>query len=91
VSDVGSRLIYLRLGPRDDRLGGDTRLGLLKAGIRASVGRFDVAPPMRAVFIGWLLAEAVAPKRLARRLAEYFLFAERRRRITPLLVGLRRY
>jgi glycosyltransferase involved in cell wall biosynthesis len=91
VSDVGNRLIYLRLGPKDDRLPGDTRLKLLRAGIRASLGRFDVAPVMRLVFIGWLLAEAFAPRRSARHLAELFAFPERRGRLSPLLAGLRRY
>jgi hypothetical protein len=46
---------------------------------------------MRLVFIGWLLAEAFAPQRLARSLAELFVFPERRSRVSPVLAGLRRY
>jgi len=91
VSDIGNRLIYLRLGPEHDRLPGDTRLKLLRTGIRASLGRFDVAPVMRLVFISWLLAEAFAPRRPARHLAELFVFPERRGRVSPVLAGLRRY
>jgi hypothetical protein len=91
VSDVGNRLIYLRLGPGEDRFPDDTRLGLVGAGIRASLRRFDVAPLMRLVFLGWLLAEAFAPRRLARRLAELFVFPERRKRLTRVLAGLQRY
>jgi len=91
VSEIGNRLIYLRLGPKGDRLPGDTRVGLVRRGISASLGRFDVAPPMRIVFIGWLLAEAFAPQRIARRLAELFVFPERRSRLSPVLASLRRY
>ena len=91
VSEIGNRLIYLRLAPKGDRFPGDTRVGLVRKGISASLARFDVAPPMRMVFIGWLLAEAFAPRRVARSLAELFVFPERRRRVSPVLAGLRRY
>ena len=91
VSEIGNRLIYLRLAPKADRLPGDTRVSLVRRGISASLGRFDVAPAMRMVFIGWLLAEALAPQPLARHLAELFVFPERRSRLSPMLASLRRY
>ena len=46
---------------------------------------------MRMVFIGWLLAEAIAPQRLARSLAELFVFPERRSRVSPVLASMRRF
>jgi hypothetical protein len=46
---------------------------------------------MRMVFVGWLLAEAFAPQRVARHLAELFVFPERRSRLSPVLASLRRY
>ncbi len=91
VSEIGNRLIYLRLGPADDRFPDDSRLKLLWRGIRAALGRFDVAPLMRLVFVGWLIAEAFAPRPLARHLAELFVFPERRGRLSPMFAGLRRY
>jgi glycosyltransferase involved in cell wall biosynthesis len=91
VSDIGNRLISLRLGADSHPLPGDTRRALVAAGVRAALRRFDVNPAMRVVFIGWLVAEALAPQPLARRLADLFVFPERRGRMNPILAGLRRY
>jgi glycosyltransferase involved in cell wall biosynthesis len=91
VSDVGNRLIYLRLGPKGEAFPGDSRLRLLRRGVPAALGRFDVAPLMRLFFIGWLFAEAYGPRRLALQLAELFVFPERRRRLNPVFASLRRY
>ncbi len=90
VSDVANRLISLRLAPDSHPIPGDRRAGLLAEGIRVSLRRFDVSPLMRLLFILWLVAEAAAPRSPARYLAEMFMFPERRTRLNPLLVGLRR-
>jgi hypothetical protein len=78
VSDLGNRLISLRLEPELHPIAGD-RIGRLMAdGLRASSRRFDVTWPMKLLLGGWLAAMAFAPRSLARRLAELFLFPERR-------------
>jgi hypothetical protein len=44
---------------------------------------------MKALFVAWFAAMAIAPRRLARRLAELFLFPSRRRLVNRLLGGPR--
>ncbi len=90
VSDLGNRLLSIRLDrgghPRSD----DTVRGLLADGVRASRRRFDVSGAMRLAFVAWLAAVAVAPRPLARRLGELFLFPQRRATLNRLLARLQR-
>jgi len=90
LSDLGNRLISLRLGPEEHPLAGDTRLGLLLTSLRATHRRFDISAPMKAMFLAWFTLEAVLPRPLAQPLAELFLFPERRRTLNRLLGRLRR-
>jgi glycosyltransferase involved in cell wall biosynthesis len=89
-SDIGNRMISLRLAPSGHPISTDRRYGLTADGIRSALRRFDVSPPMRLLLGLWLVAEAVAPRFLAVRLAELFLFSERRKWFHPILVALRR-
>lgn len=90
LSDLGNRLISLRLAPEEHPLPGDTRLRLLLDSLRAMHRRFDISAPMKAMFLVWFTLEAVLPRPLAQRLAELFLFPERRRLLNRLLGRLRR-
>jgi glycosyltransferase involved in cell wall biosynthesis len=89
-SDVANRLISFRLAPESHPIPSDERYALIVGGVRASLRRFDVSPLMRLLFILWLFAEALAPRAVASRLAEAFLFPERRAWLNPVLVALRR-
>jgi glycosyltransferase involved in cell wall biosynthesis len=90
VSDLGNRLLSLRLDPALHPLPDDTIRGIVADGVRASRRRFDVSPPMRLVYVAWLAAVAVAPRALARRLGELFLFPQRREALNRLLGRLQR-
>lgn len=90
LSDLGNRLISLRLAPEEHPIPDDTRLGLLLDSIRAMHRRFDISVPMKAMFLVWFSAEAVLPRPFAQRLAELFLFPERRLALNRLLGRLRR-
>jgi glycosyltransferase involved in cell wall biosynthesis len=79
VSDVANRLTSLRLDPAQHPLPGDTPAGLLGQGLRAAGRRFDIRWPMKAMFMAWFMAMAVAPPALARGLAEQFFYPEKRR------------
>jgi len=89
-SDLANRLVSLKIEPGRHPLPGDRPWRLLAAAVRATRRRFDVAPPMKAMLIGWFALEAAAPRRLARPLAEYFLFPGRRRALNRLLGRLQR-
>jgi hypothetical protein len=78
VADLANRLISVRLDPGAHPLSGDTRAGLLRDAASAVRRRFDVSWPMKALFACWFALVAVAPRGMARRLAELFLFPERR-------------
>ena len=78
ISDLGNRLISLRLEParhpiRDDRVG-----GLVVDAVRAVRRRFDRSLPVKLGLLGWFLAVAVSPRPLVRRLGELLLFPEAR-------------
>jgi glycosyltransferase involved in cell wall biosynthesis len=83
MSDVGNRLILLRLGGGGG--GGDRRLGLLHAAIRAARGRRDVGWPLRMAFVVWACAVAAVPRRWVAAPARLFVLPERRRLLNPLL------
>lgn len=90
LSDLANRLISLRLSPERHPVPSDTRASLVLASTRAVRRRFDVSWPMKGLFFAWFVAEAAVPRPLARRLAELFLFPERRRSFNRLLGRLQR-
>jgi len=77
-SDLANRLVSLRLEPGRHPVAGDRRGALLADAGRALRRRFDVAAPMKALMVAWFALEAIVPRRLARPLAELFLFPGRR-------------
>jgi len=90
VSDLGHRLVSLRLDPASHPVRGDSRAGLALAGARAAGRRFDVRPPMRLVFGAWFAATALAPRPLALRLGRWLLFPEQRTGVNRVLRWLHR-
>ena len=90
LADLANRMASLRLEPAlhplpDDRIG-----GLLADAVRAAHRRTDVSVAMKAMFVAWFAAMALAPRPLARWLATLFLFPERRTALNHLLRRLRR-
>ncbi|HET8955206.1 MAG TPA: glycosyltransferase family A protein [Solirubrobacterales bacterium] len=77
-ADLANRLVSLRLEPARHPLAGDRRGALMADALRAVRRRFDVSAPMKALLAAWFALEAVAPRRLARPLAELFLFPGKR-------------
>jgi hypothetical protein len=90
VADLANRLISHKLEPAAHPLPHESTARLMLGGVVAALRRFNVRWPMKAMFIGWFVAMAVAPHALARWLAQLFLFAERRRRLNPLLGAMNR-
>jgi glycosyltransferase involved in cell wall biosynthesis len=88
VSDIANRMISLKLDPRQHPLRDDRLVRLVWMGIRASLRRFDVAWAMKLLFLGWFMAMGLAPRPLARWLAEVFLFPEKREPINKILGNL---
>lgn len=86
-SDLGNRLISLRLEPELHPLGGDRVGGLLADAVRAAGRRFDLSAPVKLALLGWFLAVAVSPRALVRRLGELLLFPEGRRASFNRLLG----
>jgi len=77
-SDLANRLVSLRLEPERHPVGGDRRLSLLGDALRATRRRTDVSVAMKVLLAGWFALETIVPRRLARRLAELFLFPGKR-------------
>ena len=90
VADLANRLISHKLEPAAHPLRHESTARLMLGGVVAALRRFNVRWPMKAMFIVWFVAIAVAPRAVARWLAQLFLFAERRRRLNPLLRSLNR-
>jgi glycosyltransferase involved in cell wall biosynthesis len=90
VSDLGNRLISLRLAPAEHELRDDRRRLLAVAGLRAAQRRFDVQPALRVGFGVWFVLVAAAPRRAVPLLARWFLFPERRNALNWLLGRLHR-
>lgn len=78
MSEVADRAISRRLDPAGHPIAGDTPLRLLRLGIRAAGRRYDVRLPFKAAFVAWLVCLTLAPRRLARPLAEIFVYPGRR-------------
>jgi hypothetical protein len=90
LADLANRMASLRLEPALHPLPGDRVGGLLADAVRAAHRRSNVSPAMKALFVAWFAAMAVAPRAPARRLAELFLFPERRTALNQLLRRLQR-
>jgi hypothetical protein len=89
LADLANRIVSLRLDPAGHPIPTDTRSGLVRAAVTAARRRFDAALPMKAMFAGWFVAMALAPRRLAESLAELFLFPQRRPSLNRLLTRIR--
>src|SRR5262245_14758900 len=85
VSDLSNRLVSLKLEPELHPIRTDRAWGLALDGRRAAARRFDVAWPMKLLYIGWFFTMAAAPRPLGRRLAGSFLVSERREKLNRLL------
>lgn len=84
-ADLANRLVSLKLDPGRHPVAGDRASALLADAVRAARRRFDVSLPMKALLVAWFALEAIAPRRLARPLAELFLFPGRRAGFNHLL------
>jgi glycosyltransferase involved in cell wall biosynthesis len=89
-ADLANRLISLKLEPERHPVAADRPFSLLAKATRAVRRRFDVSWPMKVLLGAWFALEALAPRPLARPLAELFLFPGRRTRANDLLGRLRR-
>jgi glycosyltransferase involved in cell wall biosynthesis len=87
ISDIGNRLLSLRLDPRRHPLPGDTVTGLLRDTAGALRRRFDQGPVGKAVLLGWVLATAIAPRALVPRLGKMLLYPQSRRSGTNRFLG----
>ena len=90
LADLANRLISLRLEPSRHPISEDGVAGLVLDSIRAAHRRSNVSIAMKAIFVAWFVAMAIAPRRLARRLAVLFLFPERRASFNGVLRRLHR-
>jgi GT2 family glycosyltransferase len=90
LADLANRIISLRLDPERHPLAEDSRTSLLRASVRAAARRFDAGFPMKAMYVGWFAAMAIAPRPPARRLAELFLFPGRRAGLNRVIGRLQR-
>jgi hypothetical protein len=89
-ADLANRLVSLKLEPERHPVPSDRPLSLLGKALQATRRRFDVSEPMKILLVAWFALEALAPRRLARPLAELFLFPGRRTRANKLLGRLQR-
>jgi glycosyltransferase involved in cell wall biosynthesis len=89
-ADLANRLVSLKLEPERHPVASDRPLSLLGKAFRAIRRRSDASWPMKVLLVAWFALEALAPRRLARPLAELFLFPGRRTRANSLLGRLQR-
>jgi glycosyl transferase family 2 len=85
LADLANRMISLRLQPDRHPIAGDSALGLVRDAARASRRRGNVSAAMKAMFVAWFAAMAVAPRPLAHKLAGWFLFPQQRTGLNRLL------
>jgi hypothetical protein len=85
VSILSKRLTSLKLDPEQHPIQGDTLWALFRAGVAASLRRFDVSWPMRMLYILWFTAMVPAPKPIARWLATIFSIPEKRGSLNRIL------
>ncbi len=87
----GEPLVSLRLEPRAaSRSPPTASAACCSTRSRAARRRSNVSAAMKAMFVAWFAAMAIAPRRLARRLAVVFLFPERRASFNGVLRRLHR-
>lgn len=89
VSDLGNRLISLKLDPAAHPIPTDTLPRLAVGGLRAARRRWDVRWPVKVLFGLWFLVTALVPPAVARRLATAFLFRDVRPGLNRLLARVR--
>jgi glycosyl transferase family 2 len=77
-SQIANRMISLALDPARHPVASDNRATLLRLGIVALQRRQDVSPLVKTALFLWLCMVAVAPRPLARNLAEQLVVLERR-------------
>jgi len=85
IADLANRMASLRLDPARHPIAADSASGLLRDSLAACRRRDDASAAMKALFVAWFAAMAVAPRRAARHLAELFMFPARRRALNRLL------
>jgi hypothetical protein len=90
VADIANRLVSRRFAPDLHPIASDRVPVLVIKGWRATIRRFNVSILMRTMFAAWFFAVAVAPRPLSRRLAQSFLFPERRPRLNRVLARFHR-
>lgn len=90
MSEVADRAISLKLDPARHPVAGDTLPRLVRLGTRAARRRFDIAAPMKLVFVVWLACLTIAPRPVARKLAELFAHPGRRPRLNRWLRRMNR-
>jgi glycosyltransferase involved in cell wall biosynthesis len=90
VADLANRLISLKLEPSRHPISGDDVPSLLRDAAGAIRRRDNVTVTMKLAFAAWFAAMAVSPRRLSARLAELFLFPERRGSVNRILGHLHR-
>ena len=86
--DLANRLISVKLDPARHPIAADSPGSILLAAGRAARRRFDSGPAKKLLFLAWFTLTAAAPRRAVPRLAELFLYSERRPAFNRLL-GLR--
>jgi glycosyltransferase involved in cell wall biosynthesis len=69
------RVLLVALGREDDALDGDTRLGVGRHGIRATLKRPDVGPGVKLLIVCWFVMMVTLPRPMAQRLAERTLLS----------------
>lgn len=84
-ADLANRLVSLKLEPRRHPVSGDRLPGLFADALRATRRREDVSLAMKALLVAWFGIEAIAPRRLAKPLAELLLFPARRTGVNRVL------
>ncbi len=85
LADLANRIISLRLEPDQHPIGSDRAAGLVLDAARAARRRSNVSAAMKAMFVAWFAAMAIAPRPLARRLATLFLFPQSRSSLNRVL------
>ncbi len=90
VSYVANRITSLKLDPDRHPVAGDSPGKLIRLALVAISRRSDVVWLMKIMFGCWFVLMLIAPKPVARWLAEIFFFPERRTRINRRLGALHR-
>jgi hypothetical protein len=90
IADLANRMTSVKLAPARHPVAGDRPGGLLRDAVRATRRRGDASAAMKAAFVAWFTAMTLSPSPLARRLAELFMFPQRRASLNRLLGRMHR-